>query len=98
MKMSPRTLLVIAANATAWPAIAMFASQLIIWAIPGCDPSPYATEGCVLLGLEVGAALLIGVLGGIYLTVAMAVLVSAPLTIAAAAWHLIRRKPTCNVD
>jgi hypothetical protein len=95
--MSPRTLLAIAANATAWPAIVMFASQFVIWAIPGCDPNPYAIEGCVLLGFEAGAPLLMGVLGGMYLTAAMAILVSAPLTVAAAAWYLIRRKPNGKV-
>ena len=97
MKFKPRTLLVIAANAVALPVITVVICQLMVWAIPGCDPSPYATEGCQLLGIELGAPLVLGLMGGLYLAVVMAVFVSAPLVVSAAVWHLIRRNSTGKV-
>lgn len=95
---TPRGLLAIAGNAMAIPALAVISIQLIIWCIPGCDPVPYSTTGCVVLGHDAGAALLLGVMGGIYVTLALALLVSAPLVIAAAILALRRRGSTGKVS
>ena len=97
MKITPRTLLVIAANAVALPTIAMFISQLLVWAIPGCDPSPYATDGCNLLGIELDVPQVLGLMGCWYLALSMAVFVSVPLIVSATVWHLIRRNSTGKV-
>ena len=92
MKLTPRTLVNAAWIAIVAPAAMGIVSQLIILAIPGCDPSPYATEGCVVAGQEIGGYLAAGLLIGPFLAVAAAGLISTPLLVASVAWSWIRRR------
>ena len=50
-----------------------------------------------MLGLDLDAPLLLGLMGGLHLALVMGVCVSAPLVVSAALWHLIRRSATGKV-
>ena len=92
MSIRPRSLLNIAGISIALPAVIMFTSQVIIWLIPGCSPGAYGAEGCVVAGYETAPYLVVGSVGGMFLTAAAAAFVALPLLTAASIWSLFRYK------
>jgi hypothetical protein len=84
--LTPRLLARVAIWAFILPCIVALTSQLLIWLIPGCNPNPYSAVGCVVLSHSLAAPLLVGLMGGTYTAVVLAVVVSLPLSVVAFFW------------
>ncbi len=77
--MSYRTTRRIAFAAILVPGGVALVSRLAIWAIPGCNPNPYALGNCSIGSANFAAPLLIGVLGGLCASIVLGVFVTVPL-------------------
>lgn len=47
--------------------------------IPDCNPNPYSVQGCMVAGVSLASALVLGQLGGTYIAIALGLIVSLPL-------------------
>ena len=64
------------------PLLISLLSQCLIWLIPGCNPTPYSAEQCVVAGHQLGPYVIAGLLGGLYVAVLLSLLISVPLLVA----------------
>ncbi|OYT87532.1 MAG: hypothetical protein CFE46_10245 [Burkholderiales bacterium PBB6] len=81
MKAGPKLLRRVAFWIVALPACGALLAQLAIWAIPGCNPNPYALGECTVGGANLAGQLLLVGLGGVYISAALAFLVALPLLV-----------------
>jgi hypothetical protein len=79
------------------PCIVALVSQLLIMAIPGCNPNPYSAGSCVVFSHNLAVPLLAGLFGGIWVAIVAAVFVSLPLLLIAIILRLLGRRSSGNV-
>lgn len=84
----PRVLKMVAFAVTGVPLAVMLFAQGLIWAIPGCNPNPYALGVCAVGSYNLASALMVAGIGGGYIAL-LSMLVSGPLLLLA--WLLSRR-------